>query len=252
MDPTLATLDQVLDQQERAKGRSPAVKDVGSCLAGLPQRASCVDAGKGPRQVGLRVALDCRYKTKWKDWMVRLDQTIGCVNRLYAPTGIQWKVETLTDWDPGPQRHDLHALLTRVQQEILPDNKTLVVGITVWDERRIYALSGGEVGLSQRGSCVVPSWPRTENDCVILAHELGHLVGARHVPGKQWIMGWAARPFHLPAADPLARVMATYRFHPRNVAAVKIHRQGRFTKHGIVLPEGCRERIRQIDGCWML
>jgi hypothetical protein len=91
-----------------------------------------------------------------------------------------------------------------------------------------------------------------ENDCLILAHELGHLVGARHFPGKDWIMGWAARPFHLPAADPIARVKALYRFDPRNLAVIRLHRQARVTRHGLELPAGCAEKVEAIDRCWRL
>ena len=53
------------------------------------------------------------------------------------------------------------------------------------------------------------------------------LGGARHVPGKPWLMGWAARPFYLPATDALARVTAVYRLHPVNVALIRAHRTAR-------------------------
>ena len=120
------------------------------------------------------------------------------------------------------------------------------------ERQQIFRQAGGEIGLSQAGACVVPSWPRIENDCVILAHELGHLIGARHVPGKQWIMGWSARPFHLPAQDPLARVIASYRFHPRNTAAIQAYRDAPLTPRGLHPSLACREHLRQLDRCWGL
>ena len=87
---------------------------------------------------------------------------------------------------------------------------------------------------------------------MILAHELGHLIGARHVPGKHWVMGWAARPFFLPSTNPLARVVATYRFHPRNRAAIRAHIGARLTTRGLRPSLACRARLRHLDRCYGL
>jgi hypothetical protein len=225
---------------------------VKACLDQVDEKGLCLPRTGRERVFPLRLALDPRYAQHWPGWQDRLGQTLGCVNRLYRGTGVAFHIAELKAWAPASSRHDLYALLDRIQSDFPPDLKSLLVGITVWDERRIYATAGGEIGLSQRAAAVVPSWPRVENDCLILAHELGHLVGARHVPGKQWIMGWAARPFHLPAADPIGRVVATYRFHPRNVEAIRAHRQARFTPNGLALPPECRERIALLDRCWKL
>jgi hypothetical protein len=244
-DPSLATLDRLLATDQGG--------DLQACLAEIDRRRLCVDPGPSARLLDLRLALDVRYTRHWPDAEDRLRQTMTCVNTLYRATGVQFHVSDATSWDPEGARHDLHALLRRVQTDLPPDGKSLVVGIALWDERRVYSSAGGEIGLSQLGACVVPSWPRIENDCLILAHELGHLVGAKHVPGKQWIMGWAARPFHLPAADPIARLTATYSFHPRNVQAIRAHRRARFAPMGgLLMSDDCRRRVRQIDRCWRL
>lgn len=249
----LATLDRLLAGSSAAGAQE---RNLERCMARV-EDAPCGPRpdDKATRSLEIRLALDPRYASKWgaTTWRDRLDRTFSCANRLYAATGIRWRIASVTPWDPGQQRHALYPLLDRLQRELPADGKSLVLGITVWDERRVYSEAGGEIGLSQRAACVVPSWPRVENDCVILAHELGHLIGARHVPGKQWIMGWAARPFHLPAADPIARVVATYRFHPRNLAVIRVlRRQGRVTKNGLHLSRACWARVRAIDRCWRL
>jgi hypothetical protein len=260
-DPSLATLDRLL-----AKDREGG--DLQGCLARIDRTGLCSDPGGPARAIDLRVALDVRYRQRWASdddpprsrsggsyttGRRRLDQTVDCVNTLYRSTGLRFQVAEVSSWDPEGARHNLHALLRRAQTDLPPDGRSLVVGITLWEERRVYSTAGGEIGLSQRGACVVPSWPRIENDCLILAHELGHLVGAKHVPGRQWIMGWAARPFHLPAADPIARLTATYGFHPRNVQAIRAHRRARYAPTGgLALSAACRERVRQIDRCWRL
>lgn len=249
-DPTIRTLDRLLVKERSARG-DPA-GELGRCLRQAEQDHAC-PLPEARRTLALRIALDARYPVRWPGWESRLSRTLSCVNTIYDATGLQFEASDIVEWSPTDrERNDLYALLYRVQRELPDDRKSLVVGITVWDDRRVYSGSGGEIGLSQRASCVVPSWPRVENDCIILAHELGHLVGARHVPGKQWLMGWAARPFHLPAADPVARVIALYRFHPRNRAAVAMHRRARFGPHGLRLPRACRERLHAIDRCWRL
>jgi hypothetical protein len=219
------------------------------CLAVVERHGLCAPRKSADRTtIPVAVALDPRY-LRWPDAWDRLARTLHCVNRFYRDTGVEWDFTSITPWDPGALRHDLYGLLHRLQHEFPPSARHLSLGITVWEERRIYAKAGGEIGLSQGGACVVPSWPRVENDCVILAHELGHLVGAKHVPGKHWIMGWSASPFHLPAKDPLTRVASVYRFHPRNMAVIATYRSARLTAHGLALPEACRQRIAQIDRC---
>lgn len=251
-DPSLRALDRILTRGQPAPTTTaPEAADPGRCALQAARASQCPTPAGG-RTYRLRLALDQRYGSRWPRWRARLAATVDCVNQLYAASGTRFEVQSLEDWDPGARRHDLHHLLTRVQREYPADGKTLAVGITVWDERRVYATSGGEIGLSQAAACVVPSWPRVENDCVILAHELGHLVGARHVPGKRWVMGWSARPFHLPAADPVARVVATYRFHPRNVDSLKLHHGAALTPHGLRLTRPCRQRVHALDRCWSL
>lgn len=243
-DPTVVELDRLL-------ARGAGSDDSGRCLAQLMRRRLCPAATSPRRVISVRVALDPRYR-RWPNWQERLSGTFACANQLYAGTGVQWRMADILDWDPGVARHDLFTLLRRVQRELPGNTQSLRLGITVWEPRQIFRKAGGEIGLSQAGACVVPSWPRIENDCVILAHELGHLIGARHVPGKQWIMGWAARPFHLPATDPIARVVATYRFHPRNLAAIQAYGQAPVTPRGLWPTLACREHVRQLDRCYGL
>lgn len=222
------------------------------CLATVERHGQCTPRkSTTPRVLPVAVALDPRY-LKWPNAWDRLARTLHCVNRFYRGTGVEWDFASITPWDPGAHRHQLYGLLHRLQREFPPSRKNLSLGITVWEERRIYAKAGGEIGLSQGGACVVPSWPRVENDCLILAHELGHLIGAKHVPGKQWIMGWSASPFHLPAEDPLERVASVYRFHPRNIEVIAVYGVARLTAHGLALPSACHQRVAEIDRCYGL
>jgi hypothetical protein len=247
-NPAVQVLDQLIERVEHGATEI----DAETCIRSLDQSGLCAESEQPPtRVVPFRIALDERY-LEWPEPWDRLARTVACVNRFYRPTGIEWEVVDITPWDPGRYRHLLYPLLSKLQRDMPFDGRTLRLGITVWEERRIYSRGGSEIGLSQRDSCVVPSWPRVENDCVILAHELGHLIGAKHVPGKHWIMGWSASPFHLPAADPLERVAATYRFHPRNVATIKAYRSAAFTRWGLRPTEACSRRITEIDRCFAL
>jgi hypothetical protein len=221
-------------------------------MARVDAARECVPVSGAKRSFRLRLALDPRYSRQWPAWEQRLQQTFSCVNALYRGSGVDFLLHEIHSWDPGAERHDLRALLSRVQHDYPADLQSLVVGLAVWEERRIYARAGGEIGLSQAGACVVPSWPRIENDCLTLAHELAHLLGAEHVPGKSWIMAWSAQPYHLPVADPVARVLAVYRFHPRNLEAIRAHLRARYTPRGLLLPDPCLRRLRAIDRCWGL
>ena len=247
-DPSFRALDRLLATNPPPPEQHP--EGIEQCLNRARRSHPC--RSREPRTLGIRVYLDPRYASQYPEWERRLARTIACVNTFYAPTGISWEPVTVEPWSPGAQRHDLYGLLDRLQREHPYDGKSLALGITVWEERRIYSKAGGEIGLSQHAACVVPSWPRVENDCLILAHELGHLVQARHVPGKHWVMGWAARPFHLPASDPVARVTATYRLHPRNITAIAMHRGTTFTPRGLTLPRSCAYRLRAVDRCYGL
>ncbi len=250
-DPSLSTLDRLLAKEE-GESVAGAPSDLASCLARVDATGECRPSPRARRTLKLRLALDPRYAQEWPAWEGRLRQTLACVNQLYRASGIDFAFHEVQPWDPGAQRHDLRALLRRLQHDLPPDLQSLVVGLAVWEERRIYARAGGEIGLSQAGACVLPAWPRIENDCLTLAHELGHLLGAEHVPGKSWIMAWSAQPYHLPVADPIARVISTYRFHPRNLESIRAHHRARFTPRGLALPEPCLRRIQGIDRCWKL
>ena len=248
-DRSVSTLDRLIKSGAPTAGDIDTARSCVQRARAEPDARSC-RAQRPPRTIDLHLALDPRYISKWPGATQRMAKTLRCVNRLYAGTGLRFKIEKLTTYEPAEQRHDLYALLARLRRDLPADGKMLTMGISVWDERKIYGMSGGEIGLSQGAHCVVPSWPRPENDCLILAHELGHLTGAVHVPGKSWVMGWAARPFYLPSTDPLARVVATYRFHPRNVAALRAASRGRMTKHGLRLAPRCRRWLQRIDDCW--
>jgi hypothetical protein len=247
-DPYVRTLDRLLDKRGARAGAQP---DMQACLAEVDPDL-CPIEEDAERTIDIRVFLDPRYTLKWSGWKERLKSTLACVNTLYLPSGIQWRIRDLEPWHPGNDRHNLYALLRRLRREHPADLKSVTLGITSWEERRIYAQVGAEIGLSQGTACVVPSWPRVENDCLILAHELGHLVGAEHLQGEQFVMASASHTFHLPAKDPIARVTARYRFHPRNLEAIGLHRAARFTRHGLVLPEDCTRRLHAIDRCFRL
>jgi hypothetical protein len=205
------------------------------------------------RKIPVQILIDERYTSQWPNWQVRLTKTFACVHLIYAKTPLVWSPVKLTLWQPGDQRHDLHALLRRVQGEYQRRSDTITVGLTVWDERRVFARIGGEIGLSQGGACVVPSWPRIENDCLTLAHEFGHLAGAKHVPGENWLMSSnAITVFRLPARDAVERAYNSHRIHPRNLAAFEAYRSAQLTRHGLQPSASCARYLRRIDQCWGL
>ena len=239
-DPTLQAMGSILQDEARERRHRPG------CRRRKPSDASCHSASR--RIFPLTLALDPRYRS-WPSWRERLTDTMACVNALYRGTRIGFRLARIASWDPGLHRHQLYPLLHRLRHEVRSEAASLRLGITVWDAEHIYRMAGGEIGLSQAGACVVPSWPRAENDCVILAHELGHLVGAQHLGGKHWVMGWSAHPFHLPAADPLARVTQTYRFHPDNIAMIDLHSTARVGGAGLELPLPCKESLAMRSAC---
>ena len=244
-------MDEILSQQDAVEPRAQTVEtDSAECLAKAAVESRCRGADRPTRTINIRLAVDARYLSLPEGWKRRLSQTLDCTNQVFAATGVQWRLSAIQKWDPGEDRHNLYALLHRLRHEWPHDGKSLAVGITVWDKRNVYRTAGGEIGLSQAGACVVPSWPRVENDCLILAHELGHLIGAIHVSGQGWIMGPSAKPFYLPSTMPLARVAATYRFHPRNRLAVEAYKSARFSAVGLRPTPVCQQYIRRIDACW--
>ena len=245
--PTVAALDRL--------GQSPVDagtgEDVNACMERIDRQMGCRPQRRR-RTFLIRLVLDERYTTTYPQWQRRIERTMGCVNRLYDASQIRWQIEGAMLWDPGADRHNLYALLDRLQREYRTDQQGLLLGMTVWNEQRVFSQAAGEIGLSQGAACVVPSWPRIENDCLILAHELGHLTGATHVPGKNWVMSWATSPFRLPVGDAIGRVVATFRFHPRNVAAINAHSTATFTPAGLRAKPECHRRLAAIDDCWSL
>ena len=242
-----------LETREK-QGTAQDAQSIKACLAQAHQATEphCAMDLASRRTYKVRVALDKRYQHSWPEWEQRFFGMFECVNQIYSSTGTSFELEAVLDWDPGAQRNDLDALLTRVQKEVPATDKVLRLGVVVWSERRVQSQVGGEIGLSQAGACVVPAWPRVENDCLTLAHELGHLVGARHVPGKNWIMAWKGHTYRLPVSDPLARVVANHRLHPRNKEGIRIHHQAKGTPRGLHLDRGCAMRLDQVDRCWAL
>jgi hypothetical protein len=222
---------------------------VEQCLQRVNRTIGCRPDPNKRHTINIRLVLDERYTTSYPQWQKRFERTIACVNRLYGPTILRWRLFGAKLWDPGERRYDLRALLDQLQMKFGPDNRSILLGITVWDEERVINKGGGEIGLSQGSSCVVPSWMRVENDCLILAHELGHLSGAEHVLGKNWIMSPSTSPFHLPAKDAVRRVVETFRFDPRNIAAINTLTIARFSTQNPTLQAACEERLKAIDRC---
>jgi len=72
-------------------------------------------------------------------------------------------------WDPLYDRHNLFSLLDRLQRDFTPDLKSIVLGIFVLG-RTPYLIQNQEEKLvsAKVAACVVPSWPRVENDCLII------------------------------------------------------------------------------------
>ena len=243
---------QRLEQQshEEGDGREP----LQVCLARAHQETAdlCQVDPASTRTYQVRAALDRRYQETWPEWEERFFGTIECVNKIYSPTGARFELEAVVEWDPGAQRNNLDALLDRVRAEVPASAEVLRLGVVVWSKKRAQFSVGGEIGLAGAGACVVPSWPRVENDCITLAHELGHLVGARHVPGKNWIMAWKGHTYRLPVSDPLARVVKNHKLHPRNQEGIRVHHQARGTPNGLHLNPGCEERLAKVDACWRL
>jgi len=248
-------LDRILQRMERQKQQGVSRDEpVAACvLRALEELGDgCELPADGKRTYKIRVGLDPRYQSNWPDWEERFMGTVECVNLIYQPAGVRFELESVLPWLPGAERNDLRRLLTRLRREVAASASALRLGVVVWSKRRVQSQVGGEIGLAQGDACVVPAWPRVENDCITLAHELGHLVGARHVPGKDWIMAWKGHTYRLPVSDPLARVVRHHKLHPRNQLGIRAFHRARQTAHGLHPTEGCAELMYEVDRCWAL
>lgn len=252
--PGVRALDKILDRMEKNKREAAAGETVAACVARVRSElgGECPVPAASARTYKLRVALDPKYQHTWPEWEERFMGVLGCVNQIYAPTNTGFELESVVEWKPGAQRNDLRRLLDRLRREVPADSDVLRLGVVVWSQRRAMFSVGGEIGLSRAEACVVPSWPRVENDCLITAHELGHLVGARHVPGKNWIMAWRGHTYRLPVNDPVARVVKNHRFHPRNLEGIRAHHLARGTTNGLEPTHGCARYLDAMDRCWAL
>lgn len=234
----------------------PSPEEFSTCIATGVQRERCAALASAGIEIDLWV--DHEYQRRYAKASTRLATTLRCVNALYQSTGMIFRVRKQRSFDPAERRHDLRALLRWLRHSrsrSTPDH-VLAIAISAWDQRMVYSKAGREVGLAQGASAVVPAWPRVENDCVILAHELGHLVGAIHVRAAnradlRWIMAPSSGVFYLPDKRPIERVLGLFRFHPRNAESLFAHRNATFSANrGTRLSAECAAYQREVDTCW--
>lgn len=240
----LKILDGVAERREDPRARA-------RCLQQARTSSRCPPNSNPRRILPLRIVLDRRYTARGLGWKKRLQRTVGCANALFPP-GLGFSLQRIEPWDPGADRRSLLALFGRLKREHPADGAALVVGFTVLDRGQVFGRTGDAIGLSKGVSTVVTSWPLEENDCAILAHELAHLVGAKHVRGKQWLMNRTGRPFHLPSDGAKWRVLSRYRFHPRNIEVMLLYAGSRITPRGLMLRRSCINLRKGIDRCWAL
>lgn len=240
-DRTLDALNSLL----KSPRQSPS--NARNCLNSVPN--TCFPPTR-INPIPLRIALDPAYIKGHHNWKKRLNQTMQCVNRFFRDASIEWKIVDIQPWDPQNDQEKLYSLLSRLQREI-PAQDAVRLGIIRWDQSTSLKRRSGEIGLAQGNSCIVPSWPQVRNDCLILAHELGHVLGAKHLPGKQWIMSPAAHPFRLPQnKDSLLQLTKEFRFHPANRTIIEAHASAKITATHILPTAACRKRIRRIRFCY--
>ena len=248
-DPILATFDLMQAEGVHYAKVAPRPDEIQSCLNRLAARSGCSLPARVSRELPLRVALDPAYRQRWPRWRERVDASLACVNSLFAPSGLRWR-PSVTSWEPGPYRGQLEPLLQTLQQQLPADQRGVSVGIVTPPARDVYTHYKRHAMLKVgRGTGVVLGWPSSATDCISVAQVLALQVGAKRIDGRRWVLG--RRWLHgLPTDNPTARVTALYRFHPRNVEAMRVFSRARMTQQGLNLPPLCRRRIQQIDQCY--
>ena len=245
----LRALDRMLSSGKVAPGQSAAQRQR-QCLARVAASPLCPAPAAGTRTLRLRLLLDERLAQRDPAWQQRLENTLACVNRFFAPAGLRWEVASVEGWDPAPARGSPRADREQLARLRPPDLKSLVVGVVVWDRSRLKPKRGSRrLASCYDGVCAFATWLRMETDCLTWAKNLARQVGAKLMPGRRWLVSVKYLRY-LGLRGQSSMLHQHYRLHPRNLAALKLARAARYTPQGLRLPQDCYRRLRELDRCY--
>jgi hypothetical protein len=163
----------------------------------LPSRASLYQACDGNRTVRVRVAAD-QDVARLPGWQGLLRSRVEAVSREYERRfQIRFKPVEFVVWF-APSETDIDSLRPALRRQAPPRGNEILLGFT----GRIEPAKLGSVVpfsnlliVSERGE------DSEAAKAMILAHELAHLFGARHVPDSNSLLSPAPRTFDVDAEN---------------------------------------------------
>lgn len=218
----------LLEQAARRAGwKEQAGQNLGTCLQRVAWRAPCSLAERQALSLPLSVDMEEGYASR-PGAQRRIQQTLTCVNALFAKAGVTWRMESTSIRGPRFRSSNLPALLTQLEHD-RPPRPGARLWFVLGDERVFHSWLGGTVAITRGSTAVVTSWPRLENDCLATARSLAFMLGATTVDvydvgGVRMVMSPKLERFSLPAPDPVARISSTFSLDAENVAKMRVTR----------------------------
>ncbi len=152
-------------------------------LPAIPARAvPCedyqFDLGTIPaRELRVVIAVDESWQqTYGAGAEARASQLLTDVNRILEPAGIALSVADYRSWSSAEYADSMSTMLAHVDDTVSPDPGQLVIGLTGRQISRVDGLA--HLDDSHLVARLHPGRP--ELDGLVVAHEIGHLLGAHH------------------------------------------------------------------------
>lgn len=111
-----------------------------------------------------------------KDWENRVREIVRNANKLNGQVGLNLKVVSVQRWRSDDAEATLEALLNSAERQTHRNSGNLLLAITCQDTVKYDGLSQ----TSERAVIVQYYHKHQERNAALIAHEVGHILGARH------------------------------------------------------------------------